>query len=226
VPNSDLFGNEFTLSYWFKIGSYFGQRGVVSNVAVPNGGFQQSFDGTAFSYILGYSFVGGYSPNYFYSNYSMQEPVNQWHHVALTYRKLGAYASETQLYIDGDLKKSDQHSMPVTFTPGATFYIGQNHGGLNFQGDLDELRIYNRVLGVAELQQLATTVFTFSGNGAWSDPANWQGGMVPPNPLPLRYEIMVNPPDDGECLADIPLTLGTSSKIKVMPGKKMRVAVQ
>ncbi|MBK8496098.1 MAG: LamG domain-containing protein [Chitinophagaceae bacterium] len=36
IPNSNIFGDEFTLSYWFKINSYFGQRGVMSNVEVPN----------------------------------------------------------------------------------------------------------------------------------------------------------------------------------------------
>lgn len=155
VLNSNLFGDEFTVSYWFKIGYYFGQRGVMSNVAIPNGGFQQVFDGTAFSYILGYSFVGGYSPNYFYANYTMQEPVGQWHHVAVTYKKLGTYSSESKLYINGVLKRTDAHSMPITFTPNATFYIGQNHGGLNFEGDLDDIKIYNRILSPNEIAQLA-----------------------------------------------------------------------
>jgi len=155
VPNSNIFGDEFTVSYWFKINYYPGQRGVMSNVAVPNGGFQQAFDGTTFSYILGYSFIGGYSPNYFYANYTMQEPVSQWHHLALTYKKLGAYSSETRLYINGDLKKTDVHVMPITYTPNAPFYIGQNHSGLNFQGDLDDIRIYNRNLSPNEIAQLA-----------------------------------------------------------------------
>jgi Concanavalin A-like lectin/glucanases superfamily/Secretion system C-terminal sorting domain len=155
VPNSNIFGDEFTVSYWFKINYYPGQRGVMSNVAVPNGGFQQAFDGTTFSYILGYSFIGGYSPNYFYANYTMQEPVSQWHHLAMTYKKLGTYSSETRLYINGDLKKTDVHVMPITYTPNAPFYIGQNHSGLNFQGDLDDIRIYNRNLSPNEIAQLA-----------------------------------------------------------------------
>ena len=155
VLNTNLFGDEFTLSYWFKIDSYFGQRGVMSNVAIPNGGVQQAMDGTSFSYILGYSFIGGYNPNYFYSNYTMQEPVQQWHHIVVTYKKLGTYSSETKLFINGDLKKSDVHAMPITYTPNATFYIGQNHSGLNFQGDLDDIRIYNRNLSLNEIAQLA-----------------------------------------------------------------------
>ena len=155
VPNSNMLGDEFTVSYWFKIGSYFGQRAAMSNVAGPNGGFQQQSDGTSFSYILGYSFIGGYSPNYFYANYTMQEALDQWHHLAVTYKKLGTYSSETRLYIDGDLKRTDAHVMPITFTPDAIFHIGQNHGGVNFQGDLDDIRIYNRNLSPNEIAKLA-----------------------------------------------------------------------
>ncbi|MFZ1306414.1 MAG: LamG-like jellyroll fold domain-containing protein, partial [Ferruginibacter sp.] len=153
VPNTNMFGDEFSVSYWFKINSYFGQRGVMSNVAVPNGGFQQALDGTTFSYILGYNFPLTNDP--LFSNYTMLEPLSQWHHVALTYKKTGAVSSETQLFINGELKRSNTHSLSISFTPNAMYYIGQNHSGLNFQGDLDDIKIYNRVLSPNEILQLA-----------------------------------------------------------------------
>lgn len=154
VPNSNMLGDEFTVSYWFKINSYFGQRGVMSNVAVPNGGFQQAFDGTTFSYILGYNFPQTNDP--LFSNYTMQEPLSQWHHLAVTYKKTGTNSSESKLFINGELKKFSTHNgLSILFTPNATFYIGQNHSGLNFQGDLDDIHIYNRNLSPNEIQQLA-----------------------------------------------------------------------
>ena len=126
----------------------------MSNVAIPNGGFQQAFDGTTFSYILGYNFPQTSDP--LYSNYTMQEPLSQWHHLAVTYKKTGTSLSESQLFINGELKKSSNHiGLSILFTPNATFYIGQNHSGLNFQGDLDDIRIYNRNLSPNEIQQLA-----------------------------------------------------------------------
>jgi len=155
VLNSNLLGDEFSVSYWFKIGSYFGYRGVMSNVAVPNGGFQQAFDGTAFSYILGYNFPQTNDP--LWSNYTMQEPINQWHHLVLTYKKTGATNSESKLFINGELKKTIVHNgLSILFTPNAPFYIGQNHSGLNFQGDLDDIRIYNRILNPTEIDNLYT----------------------------------------------------------------------
>jgi hypothetical protein len=154
VPNSNMLGDEFTVSYWFKINYYSGQRGVMSNVAVPNGGFQQAFDGTTFSYILGYNFPQTNDP--LFSNYTMQESLSQWHHLAVAYKKTGTNLSESKLFINGELKKSSIHTgLSILFTPNAPFYIGQNHSGLNFQGDLDDIRIYNRNLSPNEIAQLA-----------------------------------------------------------------------
>lgn len=159
VPyNPYVFTDAFTLSYWFKIPSYYGDRGVLSCVATPNGGFQQWFTGQTFQYILGYNF-----PVWFWANHILQEPVNQWHQMVLTYQKTGTNNSETKLYINGNLKRTDQHELAISYTPGATFYIGQNHGGLNFQGDLDDLKVYNHVLTAGEILENYEHEATCSG---------------------------------------------------------------
>lgn len=154
VNNSNLFSNEFSVSYWFKIPSYFGQRASMSNVATPNGGFQQYWDGATFSYAMGYNFIGGFSPDFFSSNQPMQQPANNWHHVVVTYTRLSASASQTRLYVNGDFIRTDLQSLPINFTPNAPFFIGQNHSGINFEGDLDDIFIYNRVLNDNEIRQL------------------------------------------------------------------------
>ncbi|MFZ1532571.1 MAG: LamG-like jellyroll fold domain-containing protein [Chitinophagaceae bacterium] len=195
VPNSNLLGDEFTLSYWFKIDYYPGQRGVMSNVAIPNGGFQQAFDGTTFSYILGYNFPQTSDP--LYSNYTMQEPLSQWHHLAVTYKKTGTSLSESKLFINGELKKSSNHiGLSILFTPNATFYIGQNHSGLNFQGDLDDIRIYNRNLSPNEIQQLADipmmpellAYLPMNGNANDKSGNNHDGTVVNAPPATDKYD--------------------------------------
>lgn len=159
VPyNPYVFTDAFTLSYWFKIPSYYGDRGVLSCVATPNGGFQQWFTGQTFQYILGYNF-----PNWFWANHTLQSPVNQWHQMVMTYQKTGTSTSETKLYINGELKTTNQHDLVISYTPGATFYIGQNHGGLNFQGDLDDLKVYNHVLTAGEILENYEHEATCSG---------------------------------------------------------------
>lgn len=155
VNNSNLFGNEFSVSYWFKIPSYFGQRASMSNVATPNGGFQQAWDGTTFSYAMGYNLIGGFNPNFFASNHTMQEPENSWHHVVVTYNRLSPNATQTRLYINGNFIRSDLQNLPIEFTTNAPFFIGQNHGGLNFEGNLDDISIFNRVLNDNEIRQLS-----------------------------------------------------------------------
>jgi uncharacterized protein (TIGR02145 family) len=162
VPyNPNVFTDAFTLSYWFKIPSYYGDRAVLSCVANPNGGFQQWFTGQTFQYILGYNF-----PNWFYSNFMMQSPANQWHQMVLTYQKTGSNSSETKLYINGELKTTNQHNLAISYTPGATFYIGQNHGGLNFQGDLDDIKIFNQILNSQQILQ------NYENEATCSDPLN------------------------------------------------------
>lgn len=152
VPTaSGLFSDEFTLSWWFKIGSYFGQRGVLSCVGA-NGGYQQYLDGTGFAYLIGYNFPS--SGSFFSSNYTLSNDVNTWHHVAVTYQKTGDFSSVTKLYINGELKSTDNQGVSIAYPGGETLHIGQNHGGINFTGELDDIRIYNTLLTEIEIQSL------------------------------------------------------------------------
>ncbi|MGE0638292.1 MAG: LamG-like jellyroll fold domain-containing protein [Bacteroidia bacterium] len=148
---SSLFPDQFTISYWFKINSYFGERGVLSCVGA-NGGYQQYFSGTSFAYLIGYNFPN--SGSYFSSNYTMSADVNTWHHLVVTYEKTGDFASVTKLYINGDLKTTDNQPVAIAYPGGETLHIGQNHGGVNFTGELDDIRIYNTLLSETDIQLL------------------------------------------------------------------------
>ncbi len=165
VPyNEHVFRDSFTLTYWYKVEGYYGDRAALSCVAAPNGGFQQSFSGTNFIYIQGYNFS---DPNQlFYSSYTIPSLPNTWQYVTLTYKKINSTSSETKLYINGELKKYDIHNMAIAFTPGATFYIGQNHDGLNFQGDLDDIKVFNYILTSGEI------VTNFENDATCSDILN------------------------------------------------------
>lgn len=148
---SGFFADEFTLSWWFKIGSYFGQRGVLSCVGL-NGGYQQYLDGTGFAYLIGYNFPN--SGAFFSSNFTLSNDLNTWHHVVVTYEKTGDLSSVTKLYINGELKKTDNQDVTIGYPGGETLHIGQNHGGINFSGELDDIRFYNTLLTETEIQSL------------------------------------------------------------------------
>jgi trimeric autotransporter adhesin len=59
--------------------------------------------------------------------------------------------------------------------------------------------------------------FSFTGNGNWSNPANWAGGVVPPTTLMAGDNVVIN----GNCIMDIAVTAQPGSSITVAAGKSL-----
>jgi trimeric autotransporter adhesin len=62
-------------------------------------------------------------------------------------------------------------------------------------------------------------VYTFIGNGNWSDSSNWKNNMPPPNPLTSEL-ILVDP--SGEAILNVPFTL-SGGKIILRQGKRFSI---
>lgn len=91
----------------------------------------------------------------------------------------------------------------------------KNSGNI-FYSDAFLMRLNNTVTPVI--------VFSFNASGNWNNPANWQGGVVPPNPLPAGTEIIINPVGGNqECVINVPVTVSPGAFIYVRPGKTLRV---
>jgi len=149
VPtNSSFFTNEFTVSYWYKVASYFGERGVLSCVG-KNGGYQQYFTGTNFAYLIGYNFPRENS--YFLTNYTVSDQPGIWHHNTVTYQKTGENLSVSKFYINGELKKTDNQPVAIAYPCEEKFNLGKNVD-VNFNGELDDIRIYSRALTDQEIK--------------------------------------------------------------------------
>ena len=150
ADNPDLFSDELTLSWWYKVPEYAGTRVVIGWV---NGGnrYQQFFSNNSLAYF------NGYYNNccYFNPTYNNLTNVNQWQHVAVTYKKTNVNESVTSLYINGEWKQTDNHAAAITYQPGSTFFIGKTHDGGYFNGELDDIRVYSRLLSPNEILQLA-----------------------------------------------------------------------
>lgn len=69
----------------------------------------------------------------------------------------------------------------------------------------------------------AVTSYTFTGNGNWSNAANWLGSLVPPSTIPSGVTVTINPAADGEAVVDVPVTFQSGSTLNVATGKKLRV---
>lgn len=81
-----------------------------------------------------------------------------WHHFAATWDGVTA-----KIYKDGTDVTTFVGAQTLT-DPTATSYIAGNGGTLGYEGELDELAIYNRVLDQAEIQRHLDTVI-FRGYG-------------------------------------------------------------
>ena len=66
-------------------------------------------------------------------------------------------------------------------------------------------------------------VYTFTGNGNWSNPANWANSKLPPANPPACTEIFINNQANGECILDVPYTVPAGAKLTVLPGKKLTI---
>ena len=79
---------------------------------------------------------------------SMQE----WHHVVMTYDD-----STLQYFLDGELVGAAEKDCISTFLAGDSVMVGNRHGEINnryFNGAIDDLMFFNRVLTPAEVKQL------------------------------------------------------------------------
>jgi len=76
--------------------------------------------------------------------------INQWHHIIWTYD----YVND-KVWVDGNLVLNTPQSTALTIND-ANVNIGAVGGGGNYWlgGVLDDIRIYNRALSTAEVQQL------------------------------------------------------------------------
>jgi len=67
---------------------------------------------------------------------------------------------------------------------------------------------------------VAQTTYTFTGNGNWSNAANWQNNIVPPAPVLPNSIINIHPVSGGQCIVDIPVTIPPTVTLIILPGSQ------
>lgn len=72
-------------------------------------------------------------------------------------------------------------------------------------------------------EQVAITVYTFTGNGNWDNAANWLNGIKPPATIASGQEIIINPQSGGECILNVQQNIPAGAKLTVKPNAKFRV---
>ncbi len=66
-------------------------------------------------------------------------------------------------------------------------------------------------------------VYVFNGSGNYNVPANWDNNIVPPSQILIGDEVVIDPPEGGECILNVPVTVLPGAKFTVMPGKVLKI---
>jgi hypothetical protein len=151
ADNQNLFSDELTISWWYKLSEVPGGAWVIIGWVDGGHRYQQFFSGGQLSYLNGYNIA---QPGIcFNPTYNLND-LNVWKNVVVTYQKTGASNSTTSIYVDGELKQTDNHTLAMDYVPGIELFIGKNHNGCFFKGYLDDFRIFNRILNDTEILAL------------------------------------------------------------------------
>ncbi len=152
-PSFNSFGvNPFTISAWFKTSS-LGYSTIIDNkYAGTNNAGYNFFINTGSSQITFRIANGTTADNTGGSTANIND--NKWHFVTGTKNNTGIY-----MYIDGVIDKTSVASVYSTYnvTNTQALYFGAYAGVAgngNFNGTIDEVRIYNRSLSADEVKEL------------------------------------------------------------------------
>ncbi|MEO7523771.1 MAG: ELWxxDGT repeat protein [Ferruginibacter sp.] len=96
-------------------------------------------------------------------------------------------------------------------------HLIQYNGGLYFGGNSAVISPTTEPLKLVAAS--VVTNFIFTGNGNWSNPANWAGGIVPPAILPAGNSVVIS----GNCVLDIAVTAQAGSSVTVVSGGSLLI---
>lgn len=158
--------DEFTISYWVRPTAQYstGTSGNWAFFASPNAA-PQNYQS---EHYIGAAHTGNSVNVERYNSTNQGRPasnsgngtnINEWHHVAVVYRKVNGTASpninNSKLYIDGNLVSTVGSDVDLSTMLGnnSIFQIGKGNwgSGEGFRGYIDEFSVYNYALSEPEI---------------------------------------------------------------------------
>jgi hypothetical protein len=119
--------------------------------------------------------------------------VGRWYHYVCT-----SDGSKLSIYVDGQLKNSTSTSFALA-NNAQTTYFGSDAGGVNLNGSLDEVKIYNYALTADEIK-LDYNHGSSKVLGSMSDTSGLAGGSVASNSASAAY---CTPGDTSTCSSPV-----------------------
>jgi len=150
VPDSASLSitGSMTVAAWVKSTDTTLQQGIIEKWDEPNatGGYMFRLDANE---NLSFSICDGTGANGV-STAPRSIPLNQWVHVAGVYANSGASGTITN-YVNATADASVGTGIAPPTNGTYALQIGDDHGSNAFNGNLDEVRIYNRALSGSEI---------------------------------------------------------------------------
>ena len=166
--------DSFTLSAWFQTntttgahhilwqgypgGNGYGSGGsttsATSEMSLSIGSWNASYD-NRIVFSLGYDVPDNGADCIFIASASPFTDTSGWHHVAVTVSDLGGGVLSASLYVDGKLEGTDTGSQNDRSVWDAMRIGASGDGSRSFNGQIDEVRVYETPLSGAQVQALA-----------------------------------------------------------------------
>jgi len=157
APSNDTYTNTSELTYaaWIKPRDFGGHRGIIELVDNAHMKTYFSTDDLSFG-------VEAWDDGFHEFRAATSIPPNEWTHVAVTYSYNDTPTTAPKFYINGNLFtgyinvpniSTSTYTLPAT-SAAVVGRVEWNGSGKNFNGLVDDARIYNRVLTAAEIQEL------------------------------------------------------------------------
>ncbi len=120
------------------------------------------------------------------------------------YINAGSDSAQIRLFPVNNNEHGPTKNITVSLAPGGNYSFGSIY---QVQGSI--------------IEDDAPVTYVFTGNGPFSDAANWLDGRVPPRVLQTGNEILINPAGNGQCTMNVPLYLLPGARLTVADGKKL-----
>jgi glucose/arabinose dehydrogenase len=159
----------------------------------------------------------------------------------LTYPTLGSSAVGGTVYRGQAFPSMEGYYLCADFYSGQLFKVKYNSVSNTYQtstqnipvngitdfGETEDGEMYITSLFTGKVFRIESpdpAIYTFTGNGNWTNPANWSNNTVPPTTSPFNILIAIKPVAGGECIVNTPITIPVSSKVLIDNNEKLRMS--
>lgn len=150
--------DRFTISAWFSSRDLSG-----THVIIAKGSSSYNYYLATNGAELSLRFTDELSSSKTYTTSGLNLQVGQWYHVLVT---LDANTDEVHYWLDGvDRYQQTGASFGVPYADTNSVHLGYSGSGDHFDGVLDDIRLWDRVLGDAEIAALAAAGTPPGGGG-------------------------------------------------------------